>query len=121
LHFYQDGGGEDGGAEELEVANVGGVFVVLISGGGFAVIVSVMESLLEIRNRSKELGVSTATNQLLRLPIFLLLLLRFHSPRSCSMKFDSSSNAAETQRKFSVANQARRMADRWKTSRIRRP
>lgn len=43
------------------MANVGGVFVVLISGGFVAVVVSVFEMLLDIRNRSKELEVCLTT------------------------------------------------------------
>jgi hypothetical protein len=39
------------------VANVGGVFVVLISGGFVGVIVSIFEMLLEVWNRSGELEV----------------------------------------------------------------
>lgn len=48
---------EEGGAEELTVANVGGVFVVLISGGGVAVLVSIFEMLYDVNNRAKELEV----------------------------------------------------------------
>lgn len=49
---------EEGGAEELTVANVGGVFVVLISGGGVGIIVCILEMLFDIRSRANELGVS---------------------------------------------------------------
>lgn len=49
---------DDGGAEELTVANVGGVFVVLISGGGVGIIVCIFEMLFDVRNRAKELEVS---------------------------------------------------------------
>lgn len=52
-----DDSGDDAGAEELDVANVGGVFVVLISGGLFAIIVSLVELLFDIRTRAKELAV----------------------------------------------------------------
>lgn len=48
---------DEGGAEELTVANVGGVFVVLISGGGVGIIVCILEMLLEIKNRASELEV----------------------------------------------------------------
>lgn len=40
------------------MANVGGVFVVLISGGFVGVIVSVLEMLLDVRRRAKEIDVS---------------------------------------------------------------
>ena len=52
-----DDAGSDSGAEELDVANVAGVYVVLISGCTFAIIVSLLESLFDIRNRAKELEV----------------------------------------------------------------
>lgn len=52
-----DDAGEDSGAEELDVANVGGCFLVLIAGGVFAVFISISEMLLDICNRSKELEV----------------------------------------------------------------
>lgn len=39
------------------MANVGGVFVVLISGGFVAVLMSVFEMLMDIRRRSKELEI----------------------------------------------------------------
>lgn len=48
---------EDSGAEELTVANVGGVFVVLMSGGGVAILVSIFEMLYDVKNRAKELEV----------------------------------------------------------------
>lgn len=40
------------------MANVGGVFVVLISGGGVGIIVCIFEMLFDVRNRAKELEVS---------------------------------------------------------------
>lgn len=52
-----DDAGSDSGAEELDVANVLGVYVVLISGCFFAIIVSFLEMLFDIRNRAKELDV----------------------------------------------------------------
>ena len=52
-----DDASSDSGAEELDVANVAGVYVVLISGCTFAIIVSILESLFDIRNRAKELEV----------------------------------------------------------------
>lgn len=48
---------DDSGAEELTVANVGGVFVVLISGGGVGIFVCILEMLFDVRNRANELGV----------------------------------------------------------------
>lgn len=39
------------------MANVGGVFVVLISGGGVAILVSIFEMLYDVRNRASELEV----------------------------------------------------------------
>lgn len=47
----------EGGADELTVANVGGVFVVLMSGGGVAVLVSIFEMLYDVKNRASELEV----------------------------------------------------------------
>ena len=52
-----DDAGSDSGAEELDIANVAGVYVVLISGCTFAIIVSLLESFFDIRNRAKELEV----------------------------------------------------------------
>lgn len=52
-----DDAGSDSGAEELGIANVLGVYVVLISGCTFAIIVSFLESLFDIKNRAKELDV----------------------------------------------------------------
>lgn len=40
------------------MANVGGVFAVLIAGGLTGIIFSIFEMLFEIRNRSSELEVS---------------------------------------------------------------
>lgn len=39
------------------MANVGGVFVVLISGGGVGVLVSILEMLSDVRSRASELEV----------------------------------------------------------------
>ena len=52
-----DDAGEDSGAEELDVANVGGCFVVLICGSIFAIFISILEMLLDIYQRSRELEV----------------------------------------------------------------
>lgn len=52
-----DDAGSDSGAEELDIANVAGVYVVLISGCTFAIVVSLLESFFDIRNRAKELEV----------------------------------------------------------------
>lgn len=49
---------DDGGAEELTVANVGGVFAVLISGAGVGIVVCILEMLLDVWNRSRELEVN---------------------------------------------------------------
>lgn len=48
---------EEGGAEELTIANVGGVFVVLISGGGVGILVCILEMLLDVRSRAREIEV----------------------------------------------------------------
>lgn len=41
----------------MTVANVGGVFAVLISGAGCAIFVSILDMLLSVRNRAAELEV----------------------------------------------------------------
>jgi hypothetical protein len=56
LSFLKDTA-DDGGADELTVANVGGVFAVLISGGFVGVVVCMFEMLLDVRSRAKELEV----------------------------------------------------------------
>lgn len=52
-----DDAGDDSGAEELDVANVGGCFLVLIGGGFFAVFVALYENIKDIRRRAVELEV----------------------------------------------------------------
>lgn len=52
-----DGGGEEGGAEELEVANVGGVFILLIVGAGVAIIASIVDLAFAVRSRAADLDV----------------------------------------------------------------
>lgn len=52
-----DDASEESGAEELDVANVGGCFLVLICGGLFAVFVALYENIKEIRRRAIELEV----------------------------------------------------------------
>lgn len=52
-----DGGGEEGGAEELEVANVGGVFILLIVGSGVAIIASIFDLAFAVRSRASDLDV----------------------------------------------------------------
>lgn len=69
---------EDSGAEELTVANVGGVFVVLISGGGVAIIVSTLEMLYSVKNRANELEVYSSFTFLFRKYFNVFLHGRFH-------------------------------------------
>lgn len=57
VNFSEQDTADDAGAEELTVANVGGVFAVLISGAGVGIIVSIFESVLDVRNRASELEV----------------------------------------------------------------
>lgn len=52
-----DDAGDEGGAEELDVANVGGCFLVLIAGSFFAVFVAFLENLSDIRTRARDLEV----------------------------------------------------------------
>lgn len=75
--LYSQDTSEDGGAEELTVANVGGVFVVLISGAGVGIVVCILEMLLEIKNRAAELDVSSL--EVLR-DITVLILNLFQTP-----------------------------------------
>lgn len=51
-----DAGGESG-AEELDVANVGGCFLVLIAGSFFALFVALYENIKDIRRRANELEI----------------------------------------------------------------
>lgn len=70
---------DDAGAEELTVANVGGVFAVLISGAGVGIIVSIFESVLDVRNRAKELEVRPEIYPANNLFTHQISIFRFHS------------------------------------------
>jgi hypothetical protein len=92
-----DDAGEESGAEELDVANVGGCFVVLISGSIFAIFISVLEMLLDIRNRSKELEVPFMEEFMNEIKFVIrcrgntkTLRQKKNKSRECSMELDES-------------------------------
>lgn len=58
------------------MANVGGVFAVLISGAGVGIIVSIFESVLDVRNRASELEVRLKFTQ----PTTFSLVQNFQIP-----------------------------------------
>lgn len=63
---------EEGGALALELANVGGVFVLLIVGCVAALFVSFCEMLCEVHSRTRELKVRSVCVCVVRRPRLLL-------------------------------------------------
>lgn len=105
---------EEGGAEELTVANVGGVFAVLISGAAVGIVVAIFEMLLDVRNRAMELEVLLSFS-FFKSKKWTFYVRRFHSCKSSSLKWGSSRNAPET-RRLSITRNLHGMR-RWNMSR----
>lgn len=112
------------------MANVGGVFAVLISGAGFAMFIALLEVLLAIRRRATELEVITheICKKLIRsssIFISALLSLLLHltyfrcpSSTSSSMSWNLSASAAIARERWSEKRR-RQETSRWSMSRDR--